>query len=214
MAIPGTICTYPMYVRLDLSRGPVAQVLNSIDWLPQSRLFATIPSNPLIPPGSAALVVDDVTVRGPQCIPIVQGHKYSMPDSSLRLVPTSSPSRLSLTLTSSSTAHRDISMSLSHRGLRIIVRNPLESSFPPNKSFLNSRRYVVKQVERIQEPIADDALRGAGGHVRAIDRILGGFRRRHLLAHKGMVQRARSCHSLSARLATDFQCHSSHQRQY
>jgi hypothetical protein len=72
----------------------------------------------------------------------------------------------------------------------------------------------MTQVEGIQEPIADDALRHDGNHVLAIDRILGGFRRHHLPDHEGMVQRARSCHPLSAQLATDVQCHSSRQRQY
>ena len=105
-------------------------------------------------------------------------------------------------------------MSLPRRGLRIIVRNSLLESFLPQQIFLNFGRYVMKQVEGIQEPIADDALRDDGGHVRAVDRILGDLRRHHLPAHEGMVQRARSCHSLSARLATDVQCGSSRQCQY
>lgn len=93
-------------------------------------------------------------------------------------------------------------MSLPHRGLRIIVRHPLES-FPLQQIVLNLGRYVMKQVERIQEPIADDDLHDDGDHVHAIDRILGCFRRLHLPDHEGMVQRAGSCHSLSAKLATD-----------
>jgi hypothetical protein len=104
-------------------------------------------------------------------------------------------------------------MFLSLRGLRIIVRNAF-GVFPLNIFFLNFGRYVIKQVEGIQEPIAEDALRDDGGHVRAIDRILGGFRRHDLPGHEGMVQQARSCHSLSARLATDVQCDSSRQCQY
>ena len=103
-------------------------------------------------------------------------------------------------------------MSLSHRGLRIVVRNPLESF--PHQNFLNLGHSVIKQVEGTLQPITDDTIRDDGDYVRVIDHILGHFRRRHLSGHQGMVQRARSCHSLSAKLATDVQCRSSRQRQY
>lgn len=72
----------------------------------------------------------------------------------------------------------------------------------------------MEQVEGSQQPIADDGLRDNGDHVRVIDHILDHFRRRHLSGHQGMVQRARSYHSLSAKFAADVQCHSSHQCQY
>jgi len=54
-------------------------------------------------------------------------------------------------------------MSLSHRGLHIVVEGTLQ-------------------------PIADDTLRDDGDYVRVIDHILGHFRRRHLSGHQGMVQ--------------------------
>jgi hypothetical protein len=72
---------------------------------------------------------------------------------------------------------------------------------------------VMKQVEESLQPIADDALRDDGDYVHVIDHILGHIRRRHLSGHQGMVQRARSCHTLSAELATDVQCRSSRQCQ-
>ncbi|KAI0276617.1 hypothetical protein BGY98DRAFT_693311 [Russula aff. rugulosa BPL654] len=44
------------------------------------------PRYPLIPPGSeSALVANDGTVRTSQCEPLVQGHKYNIPNSSLRV---------------------------------------------------------------------------------------------------------------------------------
>jgi hypothetical protein len=103
-------------------------------------------------------------------------------------------------------------MSISHRGLRIVVRIPPESF--PHQSFLNLGRSVMKQVEGTLQPIADDTLRGDGDYVRVIDHILGHIRRQHLSGHQGMVQRPRSCHSHSAKLATDVQCRSSRQCQY
>jgi hypothetical protein len=108
-------------------------------------------------------------------------------------------------------AQRNIFMSLSHRGLRIVVRNPPESF--PQQSFLNLGRSVMKQVEETLQPIAHDTLYDDGDYVRVIDHVLGHIRRRHLSGHQGMVQRARSCHSLSAKLATDVQCRSSRQCQ-
>lgn len=108
-------------------------------------------------------------------------------------------------------AQRDLFMSISYRGLRIVVRNPPESL--PHRSFLNLGRSAMKQVEETLQPSAGDALRDDGDHVRVIDHILGRLRRRHLSGHQSMVQRARSYHSLSAKLATDVQCRSSPQRQ-
>jgi hypothetical protein len=102
-------------------------------------------------------------------------------------------------------------MSLSHRGLRIVVRNPPESF--PQQSFLNLGCSVIKQVEETPQPIAHDTLCNDGDYVRVIDHILGHIRRRHLSGHQGMVQRARSCHSHSAKLAADVQCRSSRQCQ-
>ena len=76
-------------------------------------------------------------------------------------------------------------MSLPHRGLRIVVRNPPESF--PHQSFLNLGRSVMKQVEETLQPIADDSLRGDGDYVRVIDHILGHFRRLRLSGNQGMV---------------------------
>jgi hypothetical protein len=75
-------------------------------------------------------------------------------------------------------------MSLSHRGLRIDVRNPPESF--PHQSFLNLGRSVMKQVEETLQPIADGAPCDDGDYVRVIDHILGRFRRRHLSAPQAM----------------------------
>jgi hypothetical protein len=109
-------------------------------------------------------------------------------------------------------AQRDIFMSLSHCGLRIVVRNPLESF--PHQSFLNLGRSVMKQVEGTLQPIADDPLCDDADYVRVIDHILGHFRRLRLSGNQGMVQRARSCHSLSAILARAVHCRSFRQCQY
>lgn len=77
-------------------------------------------------------------------------------------------------------------MSLSHRGLHIVVRNP-PRVFPPAKAFSNLGRSVMKQVEGALQPIADDALRDDGDHVCVIDNILGHIHHRHLSSHQGMV---------------------------
>jgi hypothetical protein len=45
-----------------------------------------LPRYPLIPSASA-LVANDEIVRSSQCGPLVQGPKYNIPNSSLRLVP-------------------------------------------------------------------------------------------------------------------------------
>lgn len=72
----------------------------------------------------------------------------------------------------------------------------------------------MKQVEGTLQPIADDALRDDGDHVRVIDDILGHIHHRHLSIHQGMVQWPRSYHSLPTELATDVQCRSFHQCLY
>lgn len=105
-------------------------------------------------------------------------------------------------------------MSLPHRGLRTIVRNSFESFPPTELSQLAAFCDMMKQVEGVQQPIADVSLCDDDGHVHVIDHILDHDRRRHLPAHEGMVQPARSGNSLSAKLATDVQCGSSRQCQY
>jgi hypothetical protein len=136
-----------------------------------------------------------------------------MPNPGLRSVPPSRlspPSRRHGTLTSPFAAQRDIFVSLPHRGLCHVVWIPrFESSPMPF-----SRRFVTKQVEEALQPNADGAFRGDGDHVRAVDHILDCVSRRHFSGHQGMVQRARSCDTLSANLAADAQCYSSCQRQY
>ena len=45
----------------------------------------------------------------------------------------------------------------------------------------------MKQVQGIQHPIADDALRDDGDHVRVMDHILGHVRCHYLPGHEGIV---------------------------
>jgi hypothetical protein len=71
-------------------------------------------------------------------------------------------------------------MSLSHRGLHIVVRNPPE--YFPHQNFLLGHA-VMKQVEETLQPISDDALRDDGDYIRVIDHTLGHFRRCHLSGH-------------------------------
>jgi hypothetical protein len=59
----------------------MAEVIGFVDWLPQSR---PEPRYPLLPSGSALVAYNEVLS---QFDPIVQGHKYDMPNSSLWLVP-------------------------------------------------------------------------------------------------------------------------------
>ncbi|KAI0266909.1 hypothetical protein BGY98DRAFT_1102405 [Russula aff. rugulosa BPL654] len=74
---------------------------------------------------------------------------------------------------------------------RVLSTGYLKADFSPRYPLIPSASALVANdelVEGIQEPIAEDALRDDGGHVRAIDRILGGFRRHDLPGHEGMVQ--------------------------
>jgi hypothetical protein len=98
MIVPGTIPTYPRYAQSIIVKIS-ARLMSSV--LSTGYLKADVsPRYPLIPPGSeSALVANYGTVRTSQCEPLVQGYKYNIPNSSLRLVPLPSPSHLLLALT-------------------------------------------------------------------------------------------------------------------
>ena len=71
---------------------------------------------------------------------------------------------------------------------------------------------VTSRTNIIQQIVGDaqtHALRNDGNRFRVIDHIQGHVRCCHF-SSQGMVQRVRSCHSLSAKLATGVQCRSSH----
>ena len=81
---------------------------------------------------------------------------------------------------------------------RSIIREVSASAISCHTSVM-SRTNIV-------QPIAGNALHDDGNYVRVIDHMLGHVRRRQLSGKGLVVQRVRSCHSLSAKLATDVQC--------
>ena len=122
-----------------------------------------------------------------------------------------SPSRSHGTLTPPFMAHKGIYSCLFPVAVFVMLYGSLGLS--PPSPMLFSRRFVTKQVEETLQPNADGALRDNGDHVRAVDHILDLVRRCHLSGLQGVVQRARSCDSLSTNLAANATCHSSCQRQ-
>ncbi|KAI0276648.1 hypothetical protein BGY98DRAFT_694421 [Russula aff. rugulosa BPL654] len=83
---------------------------------------------------------------------------------------------------------------------------PSERSIREVSASATSCQTSVMSRTNIVQPIAGDALHDDGNYVRVIDHIQGHVRRRQLSGQGLVVQRVRSCHSLSAKLATDVLC--------